>query len=32
MSLDGETCEFTTMYPAMLEQAKSENHRAKTMG
>ncbi len=30
-AIDGETYEFTTMYPPMLEQAKSENHRARTM-
>lgn len=27
----GETHEFTTMYPPMLEQAKQENHRARIM-
>jgi len=27
----GETYEFTEMYPPMLEQAKAEGHRAKTM-
>jgi rubrerythrin len=27
----GETYEFTEMYPPMVEQAKAENHRAKTM-
>jgi len=30
-SIDGETHEFTTMYPPMLAQAKAENHRARTM-
>ena len=30
-AIDGETYEFTTMYPPMLEQAKAENHRARTM-
>jgi len=27
----GETYEYTEMYPPMVEQAKSENHKAKTM-
>lgn len=27
----GETYEFTTMYPPMVEQAKAEGHKAKTM-
>ena len=30
-AIEGETYEFTTMYPPMLEQAKAENHRAKVM-
>src|SRR5664279_5494434 len=30
-AIDGETYEFTTMYPPMLEQAKADNHRARTM-
>jgi len=30
-AIDGETYEFTTMYPPMLEQAKAENHRARIM-
>ena len=30
-AIDGETYEFSTMYPPMLEQAKAENHRATTM-
>lgn len=30
-AIEGETYEFTTMYPPMLEQAKAENHRARTM-
>ncbi len=29
-ALGGETYEFTSMYPPMLEQAKAENHRSKT--
>jgi len=28
---DGETYEYTTMYPPMLELAKAENHRARSM-
>jgi rubrerythrin len=28
---DGETYEYTTMYPPMLELAKAENHRARGM-
>ena len=30
-AIDGETYEFTTMYPPMFEQAKAENHRARVM-
>ncbi|HVX67501.1 MAG TPA: rubrerythrin family protein [Bryobacteraceae bacterium] len=30
-AIDGETYEYTTMYPPMLEQAQAENHRAKGM-
>jgi len=30
-AIDGETYEFTTMYPPMWEQAKAENHRARIM-
>ncbi len=30
-AIDGETYEFTQMYPPMLEQATAENHRAKHM-
>ncbi len=30
-AIDGETFEFTTMYPPMLELARSENHRARIM-
>jgi rubrerythrin len=30
-AIAGETYEFTTMYPPMLEQAKAENHRARIM-
>jgi len=30
-AIDGETYEFTTMYPPMLEQAVADNHRAKVM-
>jgi rubrerythrin len=30
-AIDGETYEFTTMYPPMLEQAKAENSRARFM-
>src|SRR5215471_10066900 len=30
-AIAGETHEFTTMYPPMLEQAKAENHRARMM-
>jgi rubrerythrin len=29
-ALGGETYEFTSMYPPMLEQAKAENHKSKT--
>jgi len=30
-AIEGETYEFTTMYPPMLAQAESDGHRAKTM-
>ena len=30
-AIAGETFEYTTMYPPMLEQAKAEGHRAKLM-
>jgi rubrerythrin len=30
-AIDGETYEFTTMYPPMLEEAQKENHRARIM-
>jgi rubrerythrin len=30
-AIDGETDEFTQMYPPMLEQAKAEGHKAKRM-
>jgi rubrerythrin len=30
-AIDGETYEFTEMYPPMLEQAAAENHKAKRM-
>ena len=30
-AIEGETHEFTTMYPPMLEQAVAENHRARVM-
>ena len=30
-AIEGETYEFETMYPPMLEQAQAENHRAKVM-
>lgn len=30
-AIAGETYEFETMYPPMLEQAQAENHRAKVM-
>lgn len=30
-AIDGETYEFTTMYPPMVEQAQSDGHKAKTM-
>jgi rubrerythrin len=30
-AIGGETYEFTTMYPPMLELAQAENHRAKVM-
>lgn len=30
-AIEGETYEFSTMYPPMLEQAQAENHRGKTM-
>lgn len=30
-AVEGETHEFTTMYPPMLEKAQQEGHRAKTM-
>jgi rubrerythrin len=30
-AIEGETYEFTKMYPPMLEQAETDNHRAKRM-
>jgi rubrerythrin len=30
-AIDGETHEFTSMYPPMLEQAVAENHRGRVM-
>ena len=30
-AIDGETYEYTTMYPPMLKQAEEENHKAKRM-
>jgi rubrerythrin len=30
-AIEGETFEFTKMYPPMLEQAQSDNHKAKRM-
>jgi rubrerythrin len=30
-AIDGETYEYSTMYPPMLAQAEAEGHRAKTM-
>ena len=30
-AIDGETFEFSKMYPPMLEQANAEGHKAKTM-
>ena len=30
-AIDGETYEYTTMYPPMLTQAEADNHRAKRM-
>jgi rubrerythrin len=30
-AIDGETYEYTTMYPPMLEQAQAEGHKAKRM-
>lgn len=30
-AIEGETYEYTTMYPPMLEQAKTDNHRGKRM-
>jgi rubrerythrin len=30
-AIDGETYEYTEMYPPMLEQAEAENHKAKRM-
>ena len=30
-AVEGETYEFTEMYPPMVEQAKAEGHKAKTM-
>lgn len=30
-AVEGETYEFTEMYPPMVEQAKAEGHRARTM-
>jgi len=30
-AIDGETYEYTEMYPPMLEQAESDNHKAKRM-
>ncbi len=30
-AIDGETYEFTTMYPPMIEQAEADGHKAKRM-
>ena len=30
-AIDGETYEFTTMYPPMVEKANADGHKAKTM-
>ena len=30
-AIEGETYEYTTMYPPMVEQAEADGHRAKTM-
>jgi rubrerythrin len=30
-AIDGETYEFTTMYPPMFDQAKADDHKAKRM-
>ena len=30
-AIEGETYEYTTMYPPMLQQAEAENHKAKRM-
>jgi len=30
-AIEGETYEYTTMYPPMLEEAQAEGHRAKVM-
>ena len=30
-AIDGETYEYTTMYPPMLKQAEADNHKAKRM-
>jgi rubrerythrin len=30
-AIDGETYEFTTMYPPMLQQAEADDHKAKRM-
>jgi len=30
-AIDGETYEYTTMYPPMVEQAKTDDHKAKRM-
>ena len=30
-AIDGETCEYTEMYPPMIEQAESDGHKAKRM-
>lgn len=30
-AIEGETYEYTTMYPPMLEQARADHHRARTM-
>jgi rubrerythrin len=30
-AIEGETYEYTTMYPPMLEEAQAEGHRAKLM-
>jgi rubrerythrin len=31
VAIDGETYEYTTMYPPMLEKARADNHRARVM-